>query len=286
MSLWVAALLVCACARQEPPPVSAEPPVASADAPSTSATTSAATTSKLAQPPSATPPGHPAGPPWDGDRRPLCDPASPCPGGAAVGEQCGRVSAGCPGVYATCACVHGAACTSGRCVAVADAGPAPPPHAANTCSIFDHAGYDQAQRDIKRLSAEATKANREAMQKYGRNDGPQARAQLDPVLQKLSAAQARLRLILTGGVQAVADTKAFFHRLGIPVSSMGRPDAKAVDALITRHTRDGRLTPDCARELRFVIDERTRHITNPTSRGAPVVAQNTAQSLAMFGLDY
>lgn len=279
-TLWAVVLVASACARPaarvsaEPPPPQSEP----------TAPAEQGATSGFAQPPPDVPPGHPA--PGPQSREPICDPASPCSGPVPVGGRCGRVSAGCPGVYASCACEQGAVCDNGECVAVPGAAPPQPPPTANTCRFFDHAGYEQAQRDIQRLSVELTKANREVVQKYGRNDGPEARAKLDPMRQKLRAAQARLRLILTGGVQPVRDTGAFFRRLGIPTSSMGRPDAKAVDAFITRHTRDHRLTPDCARELRFVIEESTRHITNPVSRGAPVVAQNVAQSLAKFGLDY
>jgi len=262
----VVATLAMSCTHAPPAPAHAAPPPHA-----------------VARPPALPPPGP-------RERMPACDPANPCPNGRGAGEACGRVSAGCPGVYTACTCRPGLSCEAGTCRAKAgdlhQVQTPPPPPPGPSCLAFDRVAYEQANAKAARLRRELRAKYQAVMARYHRNDGPEARAILDPLREEIAGRVTIARRLLGMDRPRIANPRAVFVRLGIATRRFGVPDHASLMAYVNRRVADGTLTIGCRAALLYVLGERTAHVTNPSSRGAPYIAEATAQTLRLFGIDW
>jgi hypothetical protein len=143
--------------------------------------------------------------------------------------------------------------------------------------------YARTEAEIGSLSRLLSDKNREVVERYGRNDTPEALRILTPIRDRLQ--QARLHLDqLTCREQPVFNVKEELGRRRIPLERF-RVDPRWVEAYVAAKVAGGAISEKQAEDLRFVLSKSGHGVMNPSSRGAHTINQRVVQALACFGLD-
>lgn len=166
--------------------------------------------------------------------------------------------------------------------------PPPPAHRDRpdpqpTTATGIEAEYSEIQAELARLSRELNERNKEVVQRFGRNDTPEALAVLTPIRNQLANARQREQHLLCRDTPQVRNPKKLFESMGIRMQRF-RVDSRFVDAYITAKVKDGALSRGDAQRLRFIIAKSGQGVMNPSSLGASTINQRIAQALRCFGL--
>jgi hypothetical protein len=168
-----------------------------------------------------------------------------------------------------------------------DAGPfaRPPSPKVTATSGTGWPEYDALAQRHADVSAELMARNNEVVATYGRNDGPEALAILEPLRRELRDLEAKRTKLLQCEPRAVTDPAAMFAALNIKTQNLGRPDGDSLRAYVESRVMDGSITRGQEERLFLILRLRSRGIMNPASKGASEIAYATAGALSCFGID-